>query len=102
MHQFAGQELAGFGPVPEFCFHGLVSAELPGADPQDFLVSGLFLEAARLTRRLREKWLDDFIHVRAFALWTADLLGVVLLDGQHFAKFLVALATEVFVKRHNP
>jgi hypothetical protein len=60
-----------------------------------------FCSASRLTRRLREERLDDFFQVGALAFRAVHLLGLVFLDGQHFAKFVMALAADVFVKGHR-
>jgi hypothetical protein len=54
--------------------------------------------ASRLTRRLREERLNDFIQVGTLAFRAVHLLRLVLLDGQHFAKFVMALTADVFVK----
>jgi hypothetical protein len=56
--------------------------------------------ASRLTRRLREERLDDFFQFGALAFRAVHLLRLVFLDGQHFTKFVMALAADVFVKGH--
>ena len=45
--------------------------------------------------------LDDFFQVGALAFRAVYLLRLVFLDGQHFAKFFMALAADVFVKGHR-
>jgi hypothetical protein len=57
--------------------------------------------ALRLTRRLREERLDDFFQFGALAFRAVHLLRLVFLDGQHFVKFVMALAADVFVKGHR-
>ena len=57
--------------------------------------------ASRLTRRLCEERLDDFFQVGALAFRAVHLLRLVFLDGQHFAKFVMALAADVFVEGHR-
>jgi hypothetical protein len=57
--------------------------------------------APRLTRRFRKEWLDDFFQVDALAFWASQLLRVVFLNGQHLVKFIMAVATDVFVKGHE-
>ena len=57
--------------------------------------------ASRLTPRLREERLDDFFQVGALAFRAVHLLRFVFLDGQHFAKFILALAADIFVKGHK-
>src|SRR5208283_3473482 len=56
---------------------------------------------SRLTHRLREERFDDFCQVGALAFRAVHLLRLVLLDGQHFVKFVMTLAANVFVKRHR-
>jgi hypothetical protein len=56
--------------------------------------------ASRLTRRLREERLDDFFQFGALAFRAVHLLRLVFLDGQHFTKFVMAVAADVFVKGH--
>ena len=57
--------------------------------------------ASRLTRRLCEERLDDFFQVGPLAFRAVYLLRLVFFDGQHFAKFFMALAADVFVKGHR-
>jgi len=57
--------------------------------------------ASRLTRRLCEERLDDFFQVGPLAFRAVYLLRLVFLDGQHFSKFFMALAADVFVKGHR-
>src|SRR5271165_1036255 len=57
--------------------------------------------ASRLTRCLREERLDDFFQVDALAFRAVHLLRLVLLDGQHFVKFVMTRAANVFVKGHR-
>src|SRR5271166_3090455 len=57
--------------------------------------------ASRLTHRLREERFDGFFQVGALAFRAVHLLRLVLLDGQHFVKFVMTLAANVFVKRHR-
>ena len=54
-----------------------------------------------LARRPGEERFDDLFQIRALAFRAVQFLRVVLLEGQHFAKFLVAFAAEVFVERHR-
>jgi len=57
--------------------------------------------AARLTRRFREEWLDDLFQVDALAFRALQLLGVAFLNGQDLVKFIMTVATDVFVKGHE-
>ena len=57
--------------------------------------------ASRLALDLCEERLDDFFQVGALAFRAVYLLRLVFLDGQHFAKFFMALAADIFVKGHS-
>ena len=57
--------------------------------------------APRLTRRFCEEWLDDLFQVGALAFRARQLLRFVFLDGHDLVKFMMAAATDVFVKRHD-
>ncbi len=57
--------------------------------------------ASRLTRRLREEGLDDFFQVSTLAFRAVHLLRLVLTDGQHFVKFVITLAANIFVEGHR-
>ena len=53
-----------------------------------------------IASRLSEERLDDFFQVAALAFWALQLLRLVFLDGQNFAKSLTAFAANVLVKGH--
>jgi hypothetical protein len=55
----------------------------------------------RFTRGFREERFDDFLDICALALGALWFRSVVFLNGQHFAKFLVAIAANVFVEGHK-
>jgi hypothetical protein len=57
--------------------------------------------ASRLSDRLRKERLDDFFQVSALASRARDFPCFVFLDSQHLAKFVIAFAADVFVKRHG-
>jgi hypothetical protein len=56
---------------------------------------------SRLAGGLAEKRLNDLLQVCALALRAVNLLFIVLRDGQHFGKLVLALPADVFVKRHS-
>ena len=64
-------------------------------------VSPRALKPTSFTRGLSEERLDDFLDIRALAFGALWLLRVVLLNGTHFTKFLVAITANVFVEGHK-
>jgi hypothetical protein len=57
--------------------------------------------APRLACCLREEGRDDLLQIGTLAFRAVDLLRLVLLDGQYFVKFVMTLATDVFVEGHR-
>ena len=79
----------------------LIARTVPAAGAAVCEYHDAVCSASRLTRRFREERLDDFFQVGALAFRAVHLLGLVFLDGQHFTKFVMALAADVFVKGHR-
>jgi hypothetical protein len=79
----------------------LIARTVPAAGAAVCEYHDTVCSASRLTRRFREERLDDFFQVGALAFRAVHFLGLVFLDGQHFTKFVMALAADVFVKGHR-
>jgi hypothetical protein len=71
----------------------------PFVAPASIFSSGRLI-TSRLARRFRKKRLDDFLQIGTLALRAARLFRLMFLDGQNFAKSLMAFAANVLVKRH--
>lgn len=56
---------------------------------------------SRLASCFGKKRLNDFLQVGAMALRAVNLFLIVLCDGQHFGKLVLAFPTDVFVERHR-
>jgi hypothetical protein len=96
-------------PYPAGRLFGVALSQALRARLRSYRPSGTFRNrlsrsrsvAPGLTSRFREEWLDDLFQVDALTFRARQLLRVVFLDGQDLVKFMMAAATDVFVKRHD-